>query len=97
MTNKKFESFELEAQNERIMEQFNFEKVHAHMVEKSHTWYLGNGINAVPDIEELRVTARSLLTKAAYDRNEVANCGTGGFMAYKMPWGMSLVFQLAWS
>jgi hypothetical protein len=67
------------------------------MVETNHQWYMGSSSGMkVPDIQDLRNTARSLLTRAEYS-NEVINVGTGGFMVYKLPWGMSLTFQLAWS
>jgi hypothetical protein len=52
---------------------------------------------AVPDIMDLRVTARDLLTKAIYDDGDVSNVGTGGFVAYKLPWGLQLTFQLSWA
>jgi hypothetical protein len=97
MTQKKFTESELEEQNSKIMSTFNFEKVHQHMVETNHQWHMGSSSGMkVPDIQDLRNTARSLLTRAAYS-NEVINVGTGGFMVYKLPWGMSLTFQLAWS
>jgi len=27
----------------------------------------------------------------------VTNVGSGGFVAYKLPWGLQLTFQLTWS
>jgi len=45
-------------------------------------------------LQDLRVTARDLLTKAIYDDSNVSNVGTGGFTAYKLPWGIELTFQL---
>lgn len=95
---KNFTEMDLEAQNQKIMNTFNFEAVHKYMVEKNQEWYMGSVTGMkVPDIEDLKITARDLLTKAAYDREKVSNVGTGGFMAYKMPWGMSLTFQIVWS
>jgi hypothetical protein len=93
---KKFTQEELESQCSSIMERFNFEKVHAHMKANEHKWLIG-GEFRVPELDELRWQARSLLVKAAWSDDESTNVGTGGFMAYKMPWGMSLTFQLAWS
>lgn len=88
---------DLEFQIHRIMNDFDFEKVHKHMVDNNHQWYMGSAGTRVPDLEDLRWTARDLLTKAAYHNDSTSNVGTGGFMAYKMSWGMSLTFQLAWS
>lgn len=97
MAHEKFTEMELELQNAKIMQNFDFDRVHKHMVERGHQWYMGSAGMRVPDMEDLRVTARDLLTKAAYSGDGVTNVGTGGFMAYKMPWGMSLTFQLVWS
>jgi hypothetical protein len=96
MAHEKFTEMELEKQNSDIMSRFNFEKVHKHMVENEHQWYMGSAGMRVPDLEDLRWAARDLLTKAAYSKDNVTNVGTGGFMAYKMPWGMSLTFQIVW-
>ena len=81
-----------------ILMRFNFQKVHEHMVRMDHKWFNGSTMEMeIPTLEELRETARTLLVKAALDDSEVINVGTGGFMAYKLPWGLSLVFQLAWA
>jgi hypothetical protein len=79
-----------------ILMRFNFQKVHEHMVRMDHKWFNGSTME-IPTIDELRKTARTLLMKAALDDSEVTNVGTGGFMAYKLPWGLSLVFQLEWA
>jgi hypothetical protein len=88
--------FDLEQQAETIMQSFDFEKVLKHMQDTNHRWYQGGGRMAVPDITDLRVTARDLLTKAIHDKSVASNVGTGGFVAYKLPWGMQLTFQIAW-
>ncbi len=88
--------FDLEQQAETIMQSFDFEKVLKHMQDTNHQWYQGGGRMAVPDIMDLRVTARDLLTKAIHDKSVTSNVGTGGFVAYKLPWGMQLTFQIAW-
>lgn len=93
----KFSHAELEEQAQAIMENFSFEKVQKHMQDTNHQWYMGGGQMAVPDIEDLRVTARDLLTKAIYDNSVTANVGTGGLVAYKLPWGLQLTFQLSWA
>jgi|688.fasta_scaffold52394_4 hypothetical protein len=96
MAHEKFTEAELELKASSIMESFNFEKVLKHMQDTNHQWHMGNGVMRVPDMEDLRVNARSLLTKAIYDKNQCTNVGTGGFVAYKLPWGLQLTFQLAW-
>jgi hypothetical protein len=45
-------------------------------------------------MDDLRNTARDLMTKAIWDESPVSNVGTGGFTAYKLPWGLELTFQL---
>jgi hypothetical protein len=92
----KFTELELEAQVDSIMDRFNFEKVHEHMVSVNHQWLIGDGMS-IPTISQLRMEARVLLTKAIYSNDHCTNVGTGGFVAYKMPWGMQLTFQLAWA
>lgn len=92
----KFTELELEAQVDSIMYRFNFEKVHAHMVSVNHQWLIGDGM-AIPTISQLRMEARVLLTNAIYSKDHCTNIGTGGFVAYKLPWGMQLTFQLAWA
>ena len=88
--------WKLEKQADDIMNRFDFDKVHAHMVEKDHKWYNGSD-TSVPTLDNLKSMARSLMTTAIYSNDACTNIGTGGFMVYKMPWGLSLTFQLAWS
>ena len=97
MSHVKFTESELETQIQKIMESFNFQKVLDHMIATDHKWYMGSIGMQVPDMEDLRNNARSILVRAAYDKEPNSNAGTGGFMAYKLPWGMSLTFQLVWS
>jgi hypothetical protein len=94
---KEFTHQELEHQAVTIMQNFDFEKVLKHMQDTNHQWYQGGGRMAVPDLIDLRNTARDLLTKAIYDKSETSNVGTGGFVAYKLPWGLQLTFQIAWT
>ena len=94
MAHSKFTEQELEQKAFEIMERFDFEAVLKHMQNSNWTWYMGNGRMEVPTMEDLRFTARDLLTKAIYDDSVVANVGTGGFTAYKLPWGIDLTFQL---
>ena len=79
-----------------ILDNFKFDKVHEHMVSVNHKWVQGDSYE-VPSIEDLRNTARRLLVNAALNDEAVINVGTGGFMVYKLPWGLSLTFQLAWA
>ena len=79
-----------------ILERFNFQKVHEHMVRVDHKWFKGDSMET-PTTDELRDTARRLLVNAALNDEGVVNVGTGGFMVYKLPWGLSLTFQLAWA
>lgn len=98
MAHEKMTNGDLESQIDKIMGNFNFEKVHKHMVETDHKWYMGSVSGSrVPDVEDLRICARDLLVKAAYYKDSTSNVGTGGFMAYKLSFGMSLTFQIAWS
>lgn len=94
MAHEKFTDQELEQKASDIMRSFDFEAVLKHMQDTNWSWYMGGGRYEVPNIEDLRVTARDLLTKAIYDDSAVANVGTGGFTAYKLPWGIELTFQL---
>jgi hypothetical protein len=94
MAHEKFTDSELEKKAYDIMKSFNFEAVLNHMQEKDWKWYKGDGRMEVPDMDDLRFTARDLLTRAIYDKADVTNVGTGGFTAYKLPWGLELTFQL---
>ena len=94
MSHAKFSHEELQSQSDEIMRSFNFEKVHEHMVATDWKWFNGRDTE-VPDMEDLRVTARSLLSRAIYETAPVTNVGTGGFMVYKLPWGLRLAFELS--
>jgi len=48
-------------------------------------------------MDQIRSTARRLLTNAVWNDEPVANVSTGGFHAYKLPWGLELTFTLTWS
>lgn len=74
-----------------IIDRFDFEKVRSFMV--INKWYWRDAKQA-PSIDELRATAFDCLRRAVDDPAEVTNSGTGGFMAYKMPWGLSLHFSV---
>ena len=93
MYHEKFTTSELENKAADIMRSFDFESVHKHMVETDWKWHNGKDTQ-VPDLEDLRVQARALLTRAIWEDTPVTSIGTGGFMAYKLPWGLSLTFQI---
>jgi hypothetical protein len=94
MAHEKFTNSELEQKAYEIMKSFNFDAVLKHMQETNWKWYMGGGRYEVPDIDDLRNTARDLMTKAIWDESPVSNVATGGFTAYKLPWGIELTFQL---
>lgn len=93
MYHEKFTTAELEKKADEIMNSFDFERVHKHMVNHDWKWYQ-DGELRTPNLEEIEVQARRLLTSAIWNETPTVNCGTGGFMVYKMPWGLSLTFQL---
>ncbi len=62
----------------KIMVEFNFEKVHQHMVAVEHTWYLG-GADRVPTRAELHQTAQELLYRVVDSPS--FSISTGGFIA----------------
>lgn len=97
MSHEKYTQSELESQIDAIMKSFDFEKVLKHMTDTDHKWYIREDETRIPTLEELIIWSRSCLVKAAYHDAKCTNVGTGGFMAYKMPWGMSLTFQLTYS
>jgi len=73
-----------------IIERFDFNKVHTYMTDIDWQWR-GEG---VPTIDELKRTAINLLVQAVEDKTEFTSIGTGGFRAYKFPWGLEIVFTL---
>ena len=85
---------ELEKMADDIMESFDFQKVHAVMRLVEWKWSC-NGELRVPTLDEIRAQARRLLDRVVYhdpDGTGVSNCATGGFCAYRFPWGVELVF-----
>lgn len=93
MPHEKFTELELEAKAQEIMDSFPFDKIHKHMVDTNWVW----GITEphVPTLEEIKIHARSILTQVIYHKNNVINIESGGFTAYKFPWGIRLTFELA--
>lgn len=74
-----------------IIERFDFEKVRAFMIINKWTW---RGESDPPTIEQLKSTAMSLLFNVTDQKEDAGNAGTGGFTAYKLPWGLALHFNL---
>ncbi len=72
-----------------ILKRFDFQKVHDYMILTNWKWR-----DEIPSLEELRLTAARLLVETLNDPQEFMSMGTGGFRAYKFPWGMELVFAM---
>lgn len=96
MQHEKLTASELESRADLIMQNFDFEKVQQHMQSTDWRWVSDGGMQ-VPDLDTIKSTARSLLTQAIWSEEPVSSCATGGFCAYKLPWGLSLTFQIGWS
>jgi len=95
MSHEKFTTTELEKKAEQIMNSFDFEKVHAHMVAADWKWSnRDDSASEVPTVDRVKTIARYLLTNVIWDTRPVINCSTGGFAAYKLPWGLQLHFTL---
>lgn len=90
----KFTTLELEKKADEIMDNFDFEAVHKHMQDVEWKWHIKDMDFQVPDINNIKSTARYLLTNAIWDKSTVSNCSTGGFHAYKLPWGLELTFSI---
>jgi hypothetical protein len=84
---------ELYVKRDEIMERFDFEKVLAHMEQVDWKWQSGSEYR-VPTIFELRGSARFSLGVVIENEESSCNAGTGGFNAYKFPWGIELVFSV---
>lgn len=93
---QEFTTFDLDAQASAIMERFNFEEVLEHMEATDWRWHT-DGDMKIPTIDELKSTARSLLSKAIWNEKHVSMIATGGFVAWKLPWGMKLEFVITWA
>ena len=73
----------------QILDSFDFENVHEYMKSVNWTWFDG-----VPSPEVLRQTAARLLVNAMTSSEETICTGSGGFIAYKFPWGLELIFAI---
>ncbi len=65
-----------------IMNEFDFDIVHACMVGMGWTWFSAKGINSIPTVSEIKSTAYCLLKDIVieYLRNKKTGyMGTGGF------------------
>lgn len=83
---------DLYIQADKILENFDFEKVHTHMKYTKWSWYGGDGEDGVPSIEQLKHTANYLLMGVITNGETVGMMATGGLQALKFPWGLSLNF-----
>jgi hypothetical protein len=64
-----------------IMNEFDFDKVHKCMVGMGWTWFSAKGIDGIPSVSEIKLTAHRLLSDLAteYLRNgKTGYIGTGG-------------------
>lgn len=82
-----------------VMDEFDFEKVHAYMtsvgwkwIDREQTKTLGHKVYSVPAIRDLRKTARELLVSVS--KSGEASLGTGGLYATKNPGLLKLMFVL---
>lgn len=90
---------ELYKERDTIMERFDFEKVIEHMTHVDWKWHRGSE-HMVPSllndmVFDLRGTARHCLNTVIENDEPSSNAGTGGFYAYKFPWGLQLVFSIS--
>lgn len=74
-----------------ILNGFDFRKVQNYMKATGWTW---NGNQESPTVADLVFTADKLLNYVIQSPEPASNSGTGGFTAYKMPWGLSLHFSV---
>lgn len=73
----------------QILNGFDFEKVLKHMQSVDWKW-----LDEVPNMDDIKGTATSLLVEAQMDPQDVVSMGTGGFRVYKLPWGIELTFSI---
>lgn len=86
---------ELEKKASEIMDSFNFDVVLNYMQDTNWGWYVSPEEGTrVPTIDEIKNTARTLLTKAIWYEEPVVNISTGGFHVYKLQWGLELNFSI---
>ena len=76
---------------EEIVDEFDFEKVHRVMLALNWQWHHTKG---VPEIADLRRTARSLL-KQVVESKDTLSVGTGGFTAYMHHGLLGLRFEIS--
>ena len=88
---------QMQEQIDEIMDNFDFERVHKMMLASDWKWSGDDGF-CVPDISEIRKTARQLLYRTVDDR--LSGCGTGGFNVLKgkdyilLYWGPEYVAEI---
>ena len=76
----------------RILERFDFEKVHAYMKLTKWEWQ-----GKIPTLLQLKNTASSLLYRAHAEltpEKKNYSTGTGGFSVYSFEYGMKLTFEI---
>jgi len=87
---------ELEGLAAKAMQDFDFEKVRAHMEQADWRWKgIGDDPSSTPSTERIQSVARYLLTQAIWDPRPSVTVATGGLLAIKADWGLSLHFCIA--
>ena len=79
-------------QIEWVMENFNFKRVHHCMADLKWGWADCGG--KTPDIEAMKREARHLLTEVA-ENSSYYSSGSGGFVARKWKYELTLSFEVA--
>ena len=85
-------------QIENLIENFDFETIHAYMIINKWTWGGPGDNNKTPSIERMKETCHFLLHKIqdAQDKgNFSTSVATGGFWAYSFEYGVQLSFNIS--
>lgn len=76
----------------QVIDSFDFNKVHSHMKETGWRWASAPKMG-VPTLNDLKATARYLLTRVIQDKADTIHWARGGFVAHKSPSGIKLTFK----
>lgn len=74
----------------KIMKNFDFERMHEHMIKTDWMWFTPEGFR-IPCIQELRKQAERLLILCAEENAD--STGTGGFTVHRDDEGKELVLE----
>lgn len=81
-----YKSISFEAR-QLVLDSLDYDKIRSVMILTGHKWR-----GETPEVDELRAAAMALLGDVA-DKRTAYSAGTGGFCAYRLPYGVSLVFS----